>query len=51
MAEEIDFLINESANSDLIIRLDDAQRKQPDDSTYRDHKAPELEALLSASSQ
>ncbi|MCW7072271.1 MAG: transposase [Methanophagales archaeon] len=43
MAEEIDFLTIESADSDLIIRLDDAQREQPGDSTYRDHKAPELE--------
>jgi hypothetical protein len=39
-SSEIDFLTIESADSDLLIRLDEAQREQPSDSTYRDQKAP-----------
>jgi len=40
-SSEIDFLTIESADSDLLIHLDEARREQPGDSTYRDQKAPE----------
>ena len=40
MTENIDFLTIESADSDLLIRLNETQREPPVDSTYRDRKPP-----------
>ena len=44
-SSEIEFLTIEYADSDLLIHLDEAQREQPGDSTYRDQKALSLRVV------